>query len=46
VVVDTLLGLVGILLFIVGIISLAGAVTWTVVRLTPSKKAEETNQRG
>ena len=30
------LGLLGILAFIVGVIALAAAVTWTVVRLTPS----------
>jgi hypothetical protein len=34
--VTTALGLLGIVLFIVGVIGLAAAVTWTVVRLTPS----------
>ena len=34
------LGLIGIAVFIVCVISLAAAVTWTVVRLTPNKKAE------
>jgi membrane-bound ClpP family serine protease len=35
---DTVLGLLGIVLFIVGVLSLASAVTWTVVKLTPQKK--------
>jgi hypothetical protein len=34
--VTTALGLLGIVLFIVGVIGLAATVTWTVVRLTPS----------
>ncbi len=37
-VVETLLGLLGILLFIAGIVSLAGAVTFTVVKLTPARE--------
>jgi uncharacterized membrane protein len=36
--VTTVLGLLGILLFIVGVIALAAVLTWTVVRLTPSHK--------
>ena len=32
----TVLGLIGMLLFIVGVIALAAGVTWLVVRLTPS----------
>lgn len=35
---DTILGLIGMALFIVGVLSLASAVTWTVVKLTPQKK--------
>ena len=34
--VTTVLGLIGIAVFIVCVIALAAAVTWTVVRLTPS----------
>ncbi|MDX6493235.1 MAG: hypothetical protein QOH02_1170 [Gaiellaceae bacterium] len=34
------LGLLGIAVFIVCVIGLAAGVTWTVVRLTPNKKAE------
>jgi hypothetical protein len=37
-VVETLLGLIGLALFIVGVISLAAAVTWTVVKITPAEK--------
>ena len=36
--VDTALGLLGVLAFIVGVVSLAAAVTYTVVRLTPQRK--------
>jgi hypothetical protein len=36
-----ILGLLGIAVFIVSVISLAAGVTWTVVRLTPNKKAEK-----
>ena len=38
----TALGLIGILLFIVCVIALAAAVTWAVVRLTPSHKKPQT----
>ena len=37
---ETVLGLFGILFFIVGVISLSAAVTYAVVRLTPAKKPE------
>jgi hypothetical protein len=35
---DTVLGLLGIVLFILGVLALASAVTWTVVKLTPQKQ--------
>ena len=35
---DTALGLLGVLVFIVAVVSLAAAVTYTVVRLTPQRK--------
>ena len=38
---STALGLLGIALFIVGVIALAAGVTYGVVRLTPAKKPEE-----
>jgi hypothetical protein len=34
--VDTALGLLGVIVFIACVITLAAAVTWTVVRITPS----------
>jgi hypothetical protein len=37
-VVETVLGLFGLALFIVSVISLAAGVTWTVVKITPSEK--------
>jgi hypothetical protein len=36
--VDTVLGLIGLALFIVSVISLAAGVTWTVVKITPAEK--------
>ena len=35
------LGLLGIAVFIVCVISLAAAVTWAVVRLTPNRRAKD-----
>ena len=35
---DTLLGLLGVVAWIVGVIGLASAVTWVVVRLSPGEK--------
>jgi hypothetical protein len=37
-VVETVLGLIGLALFIVGVISLAAGITWTVVKITPAEK--------
>ncbi len=37
---DTVLGLFGMALFIVGVIALAAGITYAVVRLTPAKKPE------
>jgi hypothetical protein len=34
--VNTVLGLIGIVLFIAGVISLAAGVTWVVVKLSPA----------
>ena len=35
---DTVLGLIGIVLFAAGVISLAAAVTWVVVKVSPAEK--------
>jgi hypothetical protein len=35
---ETLLGLVGLALFIVAVISLAASITWAVVKITPAEK--------
>jgi hypothetical protein len=34
--VDTVLGLIGVVVFIVCVVALAAGVTWTVVRLSPA----------
>ena len=34
---ETVLGLVGLVVFIVSVIALAAAVTWTVVKVTPQR---------
>jgi hypothetical protein len=36
--VETLLGLLGLALFIVGVIALAAGITWLVVKITPAEK--------
>ena len=38
---ETALGLLGIAAFIVGVIALAAAVTWTVVKLSPARSNDE-----
>jgi hypothetical protein len=38
---DTLLGLLGIVVWIVAVIALAAAVTWIVVRLSPGDKPDK-----
>jgi hypothetical protein len=35
---ETVLGLFGLALFIVGVISIAASVTWAVVKITPAEK--------
>jgi len=38
---ETVLGLIGLALYIVAILGLSSGVTWLVVRLSPSKSAKE-----
>jgi hypothetical protein len=38
---ETVLGLIGLLVYIVGIVALAAGVTWIVVKLSPSKSVKE-----
>ena len=38
---NTVLGLLGLLVYIVAVVALAAAVTWVVVRLSPSKSAKD-----
>jgi hypothetical protein len=42
---DTVLGLIGLLFYIVGIVSLAAGVTWIVVKLSPSKAQKQLEAR-
>jgi hypothetical protein len=42
---DTVLGLIGLLFYIVGIVSLAAGVTWVVVKLSPSKAQKQLEAR-
>ncbi len=42
---DTVLGLIGLTLYIVVIVSLAAAVTWAVVKLSPSKSQKQLEAR-
>jgi hypothetical protein len=34
----TVLGLIGVVVFIVGVLSLSASITWTVVKLTPQRQ--------
>jgi hypothetical protein len=38
---ETILGLIGLLVYIVVIVALASGVTWLVVKLSPSQSAKE-----
>ena len=38
---DTVLGLIGLAVYIVAIVGLASAVTWAVVKLSPSKSQKQ-----
>jgi hypothetical protein len=42
---DTVLGLLGLLVYIVAIVSLAASVTWVVVKLSPSKSQKQLEAR-
>jgi hypothetical protein len=42
---ETVLGLIGLLFYIVGIVSLAASVTWVVVKLSPSKAQKQLEAR-
>jgi|GraSoiStandDraft_27_1057306.scaffolds.fasta_scaffold364383_2 hypothetical protein len=37
----TVLGLIGIFLWIIGVMALAAGVTWVVIRLTPTEKPDK-----
>ena len=38
---DSVLGLIGLVVYIVAIVGLAAAVSWAVVKLSPSKSAKQ-----
>jgi hypothetical protein len=38
---DTVLGLIGMAIYLVAVVSLAAAVTWLVVKLSPSKSQKQ-----
>jgi hypothetical protein len=42
---DTVLGLIGLTVYIVAIIGLAAAVTWAVVKISPSKSQKQLEAR-
>ncbi len=42
---DTVLGLIGLAVYIVVIVGLAAAVTWAVVKLSPSKSQKQLEAR-
>ena len=42
---DTVLGLLGLVVYIAAIVSLAASVTWVVVKLSPSKSQKQLEAR-
>ena len=42
---ETVLGLIGLVFYIAGIVSLAAGVTWVVVKLSPSKAQKQLEAR-
>ena len=42
---DTVLGLLGMAIYIVAVVSLAAGVTWLVVKLSPSKSQKQLDAR-
>jgi hypothetical protein len=38
---DTVLGLIGLAIYIVAVVSLAASITWLVVKLSPSKSQKQ-----
>ena len=38
---DTVLGLIGLVIYIVAVVALAAGVTWVVVKLSPSKSMKD-----
>ena len=42
---ETVLGLIGLVVYIVAIVSLAAGVTWLVVKLSPSKSQKQLEAR-
>jgi hypothetical protein len=39
---ETVLGLIGIFFWIIGVMALAAGITWSVIKLTPSEKPAQT----
>lgn len=42
---DTVLGLIGLAVYIVAIVAIASAITWGVVKISPSKSAKQLEAR-
>ena len=42
---DTVLGLIGMAIYIVAVVSLAASVTWLVVKLSPSKSQKQSEAK-
>ena len=42
---DTVLGLIGMAIYLVAVISLAAGITWLVVKLSPSKSQKQLDEK-
>ena len=43
---ETVLGLIGLVLFVVGVISLAAGITWLVIKISPTQRDKRATESG
>jgi hypothetical protein len=44
--VETVLGLIGLVVFVVAVIALAASVTWLVIKISPTQREKRSTQAG
>ena len=43
---ETVLGLIGLALFVVGVIGIAAGITWLVIKISPTQRGKRATQTG